>query len=199
MKLLVLDRDGTLNRQREDYVASPDEWEPIPGALEAVARLNQAGWHMVLATNQSGLGRGIFDMAALNAVHAKMHRALAAVGARIDAVFFCPHAPEDACDCRKPAPGLFQQIADHTGLAAPSIVVAGHALRHVQAGAALDCSTHILLTGRSADWRDRVPVGGAVVADGLWAGLPNGTRAHADLPDFVTWLLGQEAVARATD
>ncbi len=199
MKLLVLDRDGTLNRQREDYVASPDEWEPIPGALEAVARLNQAGWHVVLATNQSGLGRGIFDMAALNSVHAKMHRALASVGARIDAVFFCPHAPEDACDCRKPAPGLFQQIADHTGVVAPSIVVAGHALRHVQAGAVLHCPTHILLTGRSADWRGRLPAGGAVVSDGLWPDLPPGTRAHNDLPAFVTWLLAQASVARASD
>jgi D-glycero-D-manno-heptose 1,7-bisphosphate phosphatase len=199
MKLLVLDRDGTLNRQREDHVASPDEWEPIPGALEAVARLNQAGWHVVLATNQSGLGRGIFDMAALNAVHAKMHRALASVGARIDAVFFCPHAPEDACECRKPAPGLFQQIADHTGVAAPNIVVAGHALRHVQAGAVLHCPTHILLTGRSADWRERLAVDGAVVAEGLWPGLPKGTRAHNDLPAFVTWLLAQTSAARAPE
>jgi D-glycero-D-manno-heptose 1,7-bisphosphate phosphatase len=199
MKLLVLDRDGTLNRQRDDHVASPDEWEPIPGALEAVARLNQAGWHVVLATNQSGVGRGIFDMAALNAVHAKMHRALAAVGAKIDAVFFCPHAPEDACDCRKPAPGLFQQIADHTGVAPQSIVVAGHALRHVQAGAVLHCPTHLLLTGRSFNWRDRLPVEGAVVADGVWPDLPAGTRAHADLPAFVAWLLDRAPAPRAHD
>jgi D-glycero-D-manno-heptose 1,7-bisphosphate phosphatase len=189
MKLLVLDRDGTLNRQREDYVASPDEWEPIPGALEAVARLNQAGWHVVLATNQSGLGRGIFDMAALNAVHTKMHRALAAVGARVDAVFFCPHAPGEGCACRKPAPGLFQQIADHTGIAPKHMVVAGHALRHVQAGAALGCNTHLLLTGRSFEWRERVPTNGGVLPEGLCPGLPTGTRAHLDLPTFAAWLL----------
>lgn len=196
MKLLVLDRDGTLNRQREDHVASPDEWEPLPGALEAVARLNQAGWHVVLATNQSGLGRGIFDMAALNAVHAKMHRALAVAGARVDAVFFCPHAPEDACDCRKPAPGLFQQIAEHTGVDAAHIVVAGHALRHAQAGAAVGCATHMLLSGGSAKWRDRLTTQGTVVPEGLWPGLPQGTRAHTDLPSFVTWLL-QHASAPA--
>lgn len=199
MKLLVLDRDGTLNRQREDYVASPDEWEPVPGALEALARLNQAGWHVVLATTQSGLGRGIFDMAALNAVHAKMHRALAVAGARVDAVFFCPHAPEDGCDCRKPAAGLFQQIAAHTGVATDHTVVAGHALRHAQAGAVMGCATHILLRGRSAEWRNRVPHGGAVVADGLWPGLPKGTRAHTDLPAFVAWLLQQSPVVSARE
>lgn len=196
MKLLVLDRDGTLNRQREDYVASPDEWEPLPGALEAVARLNQAGWHVVLATNQSGVGRGIFDMAALNAVHAKMHRALASAGARVDAVFFCPHAPEDGCQCRKPAPGLFHQIAEHTGVAPNQLVVAGHALRHVQAGAALTCPTHMLLSGRYAEWRDRLPPSGGMVAEGLWPGLPKGTRAHTDLPAFVAWLLEHANAAR---
>ena len=105
MKLLILDRDGTLNRSRDDYVASPDEWEALPGALEAVARLNQGGWRVAIATNQSGIGRGLFDMAALNAIHAKMHRQLAAVGGRLEAVFFCPHAPEDGCHCRKPEPG----------------------------------------------------------------------------------------------
>lgn len=199
MKLLVLDRDGTLNRQREDYVASPDEWEPIPGALEAVARLNQAGWHVVLATNQSGLGRGIFDMAALNAVHAKMHRALAAAGARVDAVFFCPHAPGDGCACRKPAPGLFQQIADHTGIAPQHMVVAGHALRHVQAGAALGCTTHLLLTGQSFEWRERVPSNADVVPEGLWPGLPIGTRAHLDLPTFSAWLLRHASTPRGQE
>jgi len=199
MKLLVLDRDGTLNRQREDHVASPDEWEPLPGALEAVARLNQAGWHVVLATNQSGLGRGIFDMAALNAVHAKMHRALAAAGARVDAVFFCPHAPEDGCDCRKPAPGLFQQIADHTGVPTAHIVVAGHALRHVQAGAILGCTTHILLTGRSAEWRERLSADGAEVTAAAWPGLPPGTRAHTDLPAFVAWLLKHTPAIRGAE
>ena len=199
MKLLVLDRDGTLNRQREDHVASPDEWEPLPGALEAVAHLNQAGWHVVLATNQSGVGRGVFDMAALNAVHAKMHRALAAAGARVDAVFFCPHAPDDGCDCRKPAPGLFQQIAEHTGVAPQQIVVAGHASRHAQAGAAVGCATHMLLSGRSVDWRDRLVAQGGVVAEGLWPGLPKGTRAHTDLPAFVAWLLQHSTAHRGRE
>ena len=97
VKLIVLDRDGSLGQISEDYVRSPEDWSPQPGALEAVARLNQGGWRVVVASNQSGLGRGLFDMATLNAVHARMHKLLAAAGARVDAVFVCPHAPEDGC------------------------------------------------------------------------------------------------------
>ena len=106
MKLAILDRDGTLNPLADDYVTAADEWTAVPGALEAIARLNHAGWHVVVATNQPGLGRGLFDVVALNAIHAKMHRQVAAVGGRIDAVFYCPHAADEECACRKPAPGL---------------------------------------------------------------------------------------------
>ena len=112
MKLVILDRNGTLNVHRDDFVKSDIEWTPLPGALEAVARLNHAGWHVVIASNQSGLGRGLFDVASLNAMHAKMHKMLAAVGGRVDAVFYCPHSPDEDCDCRKPKPGLFQQIGE---------------------------------------------------------------------------------------
>ena len=112
MKLCILDRDGTINADRDDFVKSANEWQPLPGALDAIARINHAGWHVVVASNQSGLGRGLFDVAALNAIHAKMHSMLAGVGGRIDAVFYCPHSPEEACTCRKPAAGLFEQIAD---------------------------------------------------------------------------------------
>ncbi|NBW24930.1 MAG: D-glycero-beta-D-manno-heptose 1,7-bisphosphate 7-phosphatase [Betaproteobacteria bacterium] len=116
MKLVILDRDGTINADRDDYVKSSAEWLPLPGALEAIARLNQAGWHVVVATNQSGIGRGLFDMETLNAMHSKMHSLLAAVGGRVDAVFFCPHTPADACDCRKPAAGLFHRIGERYGI-----------------------------------------------------------------------------------
>ena len=109
MKLVILDRDGTINEDRDDFVKSPDEWVPMPGALEAIARLNHAGWHTVIATNQSGLARGLFDMATLNAIHAKMNLALAEVGGRIDAVFFCPHGPDDGCPCRKPLAGAVRR------------------------------------------------------------------------------------------
>ncbi|MGE0349657.1 D-glycero-beta-D-manno-heptose 1,7-bisphosphate 7-phosphatase [Hydrogenophaga sp.] len=193
MKLLILDRDGTLNRSRDDYVASPEEWEALPGALEAVARLNQGGWRVVLATNQSGIGRGLFDMASLNAIHAKMHRQLAAVGARVEAVCFCPHAPEDACACRKPAPGLFTQIGARFGVPLAAVHAAGNALRHVQAAATAGCMTHLLMTGKSEHLRGRL--GGHLPADlaALVPDLPPGTRVHDDLDAFADWLLEQPA------
>jgi D-glycero-D-manno-heptose 1,7-bisphosphate phosphatase len=187
MKLLILDRDGTLNRSRDDHVASPDEWEALPGALEAVARLNHGGWRVVLATNQSGIGRGLFDMASLNAIHAKMHRALAAVGGRVEAIFFCPHAPEDACHCRKPEPGLFEQVAERFGMPPAEVPVAGNALRHVQAGAAAGCPTHLLLTGKSGHLRREA----GVPDSALVPGLPSGTLLHDDLGAFADWLLAQ--------
>ena len=191
MKLLILDRDGTLNRSRDDYVASPDEWEALPGALEAVARLNQGGWRVVLATNQSGIGRGLFDMASLNAIHAKMHRQLAAVGARVEAVFFCPHAPEDACRCRKPAPGLFEQIGERFGSPLASAPAAGNSIRHMEAAARAGCPTHLLLTGKSEHLRGRLGLGDAQDLAVLAPNLPPATKTHEDLGAFADWLLAQ--------
>ena len=190
MKLLILDRDGTLNRSRDDKVASPDEWEALPGALEAVARLNHGGWRVVLATNQSGIGRGLFDMASMNAVHAKMQRQLAAAGARVEAVFFCPHAPEDRCDCRKPAPGLFRQIGARFGVSLADVPAAGNSIRHIEAGAAAGCPTHLLLTGQSQGLRD--------ARAGELPALPPGTRVHLDLTAFADWLLAQSAVEKTS-
>jgi len=196
MKLLILDRDGTLNRSRDDHVASADEWEALPGALEAVARLNHGGWRVVLATNQSGLGRGLFDMASLNAIHTKMHRALAAVGARVEAVFFCPHVPEDACRCRKPEPGLFEQIGERFGVPLHELPVAGNALRHVQAGATAGCPPHLLLTGKSEHLRGRVgPSQHAAELPAVLPNVPPGTRLHEDLSAFADWLLAQDTSA----
>jgi D-glycero-D-manno-heptose 1,7-bisphosphate phosphatase len=191
MKLLILDRDGTLNRSRDDYVASPDEWEALPGALEAVARLNQGGWRIVLATNQSGIGRGLFDMASLNAIHAKMHRQLAAVGARVEAVFFCPHAPEDACRCRKPAPGLFEQIGERFGVPLAQALAAGNSIRHMEAAARAGCPTHLLLTGKSEHLRDRLGLGGAHDIAALAPNLPAATMVHENLGAFADWLFAQ--------
>lgn len=188
MKLLILDRDGTINRSRDDKVASPDEWEALPGALEAVARLNHGGWRVVLASNQSGIGRGLFDMASMNAVHAKMQRQLAAAGARVEAVFFCPHVPEDHCDCRKPAPGLFLQIGARFGVPLADVPAAGNSLRHIQAGATAGCPTHLLLTGQSAALRN------ATAAD--LPVLPPGTHVHLDLTAFADWLLAQPVTTR---
>ena len=150
MNLIILDRDGTINEDRDDYVRSPEEWTPLPGALEAIARLNHAGWHTVLATNQSGLGRGLFDMAALNAMHMKMHQMLAKVGGRIDAVFFCPHTPDENCTCRKPLPGLIEQIGQRYGVDLRTVPIVGDSLRDLQAGYAMGCRPHMVRTGKGA-------------------------------------------------
>ena len=150
MKLVILDRDGTINEDRDDFVKSPAEWVPIPGALEAIARLNHAGWHTVIATNQSGLARGLLDMAALNAIHARMNRELAELGGRIDAVFFCPHGPRDGCPCRKPLPGLFTTIGERYGVSLKETYAVGDSLRDVQAGVAAGCAPHLVRTGKGA-------------------------------------------------
>jgi len=134
LKLVILDRDGTINHDSDDFVKSPEEWQPLPGALEAIARLNHAGWHVVLASNQSGLGRGLFDVAALNAMHDKLHKQLAAVGGRIDAIFYCPHAPEDGCHCRKPQSGLFEQIGARFGVSLKGLPAVGDSLRELSLG-----------------------------------------------------------------
>lgn len=181
LKLVVIDRDGTLNREPEDYLRGPDDWEPLPGALEAVARLNEAGWRVVIASNQSGLGRGLFDVATLNAVHARMHKAVAQAGGRIDAVFFCPHAPEDECDCRKPAPGLFLQIAERYGIAPAQLVAVGDSVRDARAGVAAGCDTHLVLTGQSVSGRP--------------TDLPSGVSTHADLLAFADALIGRATAA----
>jgi D-glycero-D-manno-heptose 1,7-bisphosphate phosphatase len=187
-KLIVMDRDGTLNEDRDDYVKSPEEWVPLPGAMEAIARLNQAGWHVVLATNQSGLGRGLFDMATLNAIHVKMHRLLAQHGARIDAVFFCPHAPTEGCRCRKPLPGLLEEIGRRYGVDLAHVPMVGDALRDLQAGAAAGCPTHLVRTGKSAEL-------GADGRASLVDKVP-GTIVHADLAAFADWLIRHEREAR---
>jgi D-glycero-D-manno-heptose 1,7-bisphosphate phosphatase len=186
-RLIVLDRDGTLNADPEDYIRSPEEWHPLPGALEAVARLNQGGWRVVIASNQSGLGRGLFDVATLNAVHARMHKMLAVAGARVEAVFFCPHAPEDDCDCRKPAPGMFLQIAQRLSVPLAQIVAAGDSVRDVQAAQAAGCEAHLLLTGQSAVHRD----------GSLPMGLPPGVAVHADLGAFADAVLARDALKGA--
>ncbi|PXW99505.1 D-alpha,beta-D-heptose 1,7-bisphosphate phosphatase [Sphaerotilus hippei] len=184
MKLVILDRDGTINEDRDDYVKSPEEWVPMPGALEAIARLHQAGWHVVVATNQSGLGRGLFDMSALNAMHLKMNERLATLGGRIDAVFFCPHAPEDDCDCRKPLPGLFTQIGERYGVDLRSVPAVGDTLRDLQASAAAGCKPHLVLTGKSGGLDD-------AGIEAMRQRVP-GLVVHADLATFADQLLSAE-------
>jgi D-glycero-D-manno-heptose 1,7-bisphosphate phosphatase len=185
-KLVILGRDGVLNLFRDDHVKDPAEWQPLPGALEAVARLNQAGWHTVVATNQSGIGRGLVDMASLNAVHRRMMQLLADKGGRIDAVFFCPHALEEHCDCRKPLPGLMLQIASRYGLEGlmAGIPMVCDTERDLQAAQAAGCEPHLVRTGRAA----------ALSAEQLaqWVGAIEGVAVHDDLAAFAEFLLHRE-------
>jgi D-glycero-D-manno-heptose 1,7-bisphosphate phosphatase len=183
MKLVILDRDGTINADSDQFIKSPEEWQPLPGALEAIARLNHAGWHAVIASNQSGLGRGLFDVASLNAMHAKMHKMLSAQGGRIDAVFYCPHTPDEGCRCRKPQPGLFEQIADRFGIELKGVPVVGDGVRDLQAGVAAGCEPHLVLTGKGAAYKDQP----------LTPDFPPGTQVHRDLGAFADWLIARHA------
>ncbi|MBF6631320.1 MAG: HAD-IIIA family hydrolase [Comamonas sp.] len=134
MKLAILDRIGTLNAEGEDSIVALQDWRPQDGVLDAIAQLNRAGWHVALASNQPGLGRGSFDVTELNAIHTRMQRELANAGARVEAAFFCPHTPEDRCSCRKPAPGLLQQITARYGAEPHEVWVIGQELVHLAAG-----------------------------------------------------------------
>ena len=183
MKLVILERDGTINEDSLDYIKSEAEWKPLPGALEAIARLNHAGWHVVVASNQSGLGRGLFDVAALNAMHAKMHKLLASAGGRVEAIFYCPHAPDQACRCRKPLPGLFEQIGERYGIDLKGVPAVGDSARDIVAGATVGCEPHLVLTGKGEAYRGK-PLPDA---------FPPGTQVHANLMAFADFLVAREA------
>ena len=168
MKLVILDRDGVINYDSKQFIRSPAEWRPIPGSLEAIARLNQAGYHVVVATNQSGLGRGLFDMDTLNGIHEKMHRTVLGVGGRIDAIFYCPHTVESDCLCRKPKSGMFERIAKCFNIDLPGTPAVGDSLRDLQAAAAVGAIPLLVLTGKGTQTK----------AEG---GLPEGTLIFPDL------------------
>lgn len=152
--VVVLDRDGVINQDSPDYIKSPAEWQPVPGSLAAIAALKAAGHRVVVASNQSGLARGLFDAATLEAIHAKMNRALAAEGARLDGIYFCPHGPADGCDCRKPAPGLLRRIAADFAVPASSLLMIGDAERDLQAARAVGARAILVLTGKGRATRD---------------------------------------------
>lgn len=168
MKLIILDRDGVINEDSDSFIKSPAEWRPIPGSLEAIAKLHQSGYQVVLATNQSGVGRGLFEVATLNAIHDRMHRALAQIGGRIDAIFFCPHAQEANCDCRKPKAGLLEEIARRFNVDLKGTPAVGDALRDLQAAAAVGAAPILVLTGKGRKTLDE-------------GGLPAGTQVYDDL------------------
>ena len=151
MKLVILDRDGVINFDSDHFIKSAAEWKPIPGSLEAIARLNQAGYKVVVATNQSGVGRGLFDMDTLNAIHEKMHRAAQALGARVDAIFYCPHAADSKCTCRKPKPGMFTRISACFNISLENVFAIGDSLRDLQAAEASGAIPVLVLTGKGKE------------------------------------------------
>jgi D-glycero-D-manno-heptose 1,7-bisphosphate phosphatase len=148
VKLIILDRDGVINQDSEHFIKSPDEWRAVPGSLEAIARLNHAGYRVVVATNQSGIGRGLFDMAMLNAIHEKMHRALAHAGARVDAIFFCPHTADARCECRKPRPGMLVEIGKRFNAELTGVPCIGDSLRDLVSAEAVGGVPMLVLTGK---------------------------------------------------
>lgn len=167
MKLVILDRDGVINQDSASFIKSPHEWQPIPGSLEAIALLNQSGFRVAIATNQSGIARGLFDMATLNSIHDKMHKALAQVGGRIDAVFYCPHSADDDCHCRKPKTGMMEDIARRFSVDLTTVPAVGDALRDLQAFAHAGCQPILVRTGKGEQTlaHDDLPSATKVVAD----------------------------------
>lgn len=170
MKLVILDRDGVINFDSPQHIKSPDEWIPIPGSLEAIALLNQSGFRVVLATNQSGISRGLFDMATLNAIHDKMHRALGQFGGRIDALFYCPHSSESNCNCRKPKSGMIEEISRRFAIDLAGVPSVGDSLRDLQASATYGAQPILVRTGK----------GEATLAQG---NLPENTWICANLAE----------------
>lgn len=177
MKLAIIDRDGVINQDSDAFIKSPDEWVPIPGSLEALARLTENGWKVVIATNQSGLARGLFSIETLNAIHAKMRQELTPLGGHVDAIFLCPHGPDDGCDCRKPKPGMLHEIAHRFDVDLTQLPVVGDSLRDLQAAAAAGCQPWLVLTGNGQKTLDA-------------GGLPPGTQVAASLAEVVEIWLG---------
>jgi D-glycero-D-manno-heptose 1,7-bisphosphate phosphatase len=176
MKLIILDRDGVINFDSDQFIKSPEEWKPIPGSLEAIARLNQAGYRVAVATNQSGIGRGLFDMPTLNAIHDKMHKSLAQVGGRVDAIFFCPHTNDTNCECRKPKSGMIEEVAIRFGVSLKGVPAVGDSLRDLEAAGRLGAQPYLVLTGKGTKTQAK-------------GGLPEGTLIYPDLASVVSSLL----------
>jgi len=179
MKLAILDRDGVINFDSDQYIKSPSEWRPIPGSIEAIARLNQHGYRIAVATNQSGIGRGLFDMATLNAINDKMMELVFRQGGRIDALFFCPHTAAEECACRKPRTGMLEEIAArfHTELkGVPSI---GDSLKDLQAAESVGAQPILVLTGKGKSPREA-------------GGLPKKTLVFDDLAEASRHIVEQE-------
>jgi D-glycero-D-manno-heptose 1,7-bisphosphate phosphatase len=177
MKLVILDRDGVINFDSDQFIKSPDEWKPIPGSLEAISLLNHAGYTVVVATNQSGIGRGLFDMSMLTAIHEKLQKMLMLAGGRIDAFFFCPHTADLKCTCRKPEAGMLLEIADRFDTDLTGVPAIGDSLRDLVAAQKVGATPLLVLTGKGKKTMDN-------------GNLPEGTRVFADLAEAARFLAG---------
>ena len=183
MKILMLDRDGVINHDSDQYIKSPAEWKPVKGSIEAIARLTQAGWRILVATNQSGVARGLFDMSTLNAIHDVMHRTVIQAGGRIEAIFFCPHAADARCACRKPMPGMLHEIERRLNVPLAGVPFVGDSLKDLQAAVAAGARPVLVLTGKGHMTREA-------------GGLPEGTEIFADLAAFASHLVEHRAEPR---
>lgn len=176
-QLVILDRDGVINQDSDAYIKSLEEWLPYPSAIHAISQLSQAGFTVVVATNQSGIARGYYDKDTLASMHTRLYELVEAAGGHIAHIVYCPHGPKDNCDCRKPLPGLLHDIQHKLGLDSLSgSWMVGDSLRDLQAGEACGCRTVLVRTGK----------GEKTLASGV--GLEY-TRLHTDLAEFVDWLL----------
>ena len=175
MKLLILDRDGVINQDSDDYIKSVDEWLPLPGAIAAIANLSKAGWTVAVATNQSGLARGYYDLAALDAMHQQLRKLVAEQGGEVGLIVYCPHGPDDGCDCRKPKPGMLKSIAEHYHVALAGLWFVGDSLGDLQAAVTVDCQPVLVKTGKG----ERT----------LGKDLPAGTLIFEDLAAVAAQLL----------
>ncbi|QJQ97432.1 D-glycero-beta-D-manno-heptose 1,7-bisphosphate 7-phosphatase [Halomonas sp. PGE1] len=182
-RLVILDRDGVINRDSDAYVKSLAEWIPYPSAIQAIARLSRAGWTVAVATNQSGIARGYYDEATLAEMHEELGRLVKEAGGDIDHIAWCPHGPGDECDCRKPLPGLLEQIRVELGMQtlAGSWMV-GDSLRDLQAGEPMGCRPVLVRTGKGERTLASHP---ELAAEG------SDTHVFDDLAGFVDWLLAR--------
>jgi len=153
----VLDRDGVINQDSETFIKSPDEWVALPGSPEAISRLNEAGYTVIVATNQSGIGRELFTLETLDKIHDKMSMAIKAAGGHLDAIYYCPHAPDSDCDCRKPKPGLLKKIIKEYGRSASELIIIGDSIRDLEAAWAIGAPAILVRTGNGLITEKKLP------------------------------------------
>jgi len=193
MPLLLCDRDGVINQDSEHYIKSPDEFVPIPGSIEALAQFSQAGWRIAVVTNQSGLARGLFTLGTLHAIHTKLHRQVQSAGGRIDAIFLCPHGPDAQCDCRKPAPGLFQQALQRFQTTAEDAHAVGDSLRDLQGAVAAGVAASLVRTGNGLDTETRAQGTGGGSDGPTVLRLPPNTKIYENLAALANTLLSKNS------